>query len=150
MNITIRKEYLAKETRDYILVSYVIDGEIWLYDLGGIYVSYISHIPFERLDYGYTTECRLGMRFVTWCIVKLDFYVTLCRACCILIVANYISHMGIKIISWIWLVGAVINTSDFSDLIQINCLFLPSEKYCSLKPTQSSKIAFLITEDQIY
>ena len=59
--------------RAYILVSHVIDGETWLHDLGGGYVSYISYIPFEQLDDGYTTECRLGMKFVTWCIVKLDF-----------------------------------------------------------------------------
>ena len=127
MNITIRKEHLAKETRDYILVSYVIDGEIWLYDLGGIYVSYISHIPFERLDYGYTTECRLEMRFVTWCIVKLDCYVTLCSACNILIVANDIKHLGIKMISWIWLAGDVTKAPEFSYHIQVNCLYLTRE-----------------------
>ena len=60
-----RQKYPEKETRAYILLSYVINGEIWLYDLGGISVSYISDIPFERLDEGYTTECRLGMIFFT-------------------------------------------------------------------------------------
>ena len=125
MNITIRKEHLAKETRDYILVSYVIDGETWLHDSGEIYVSYLSYIPFEWLDDGYTTECRLGMIFVTWCIVKLDCYVILCSACHILIVANYISHMGIQIISWRRVVGDVINITEFSDHIQVNYLFLP-------------------------
>ena len=88
-----------------------------MHDLGGIYVYYLSYIPFERLDYVYTTECILGMRFVTWCIVKLDCYVTLCSACNILIVANYIRHLGIKIISWSWGVGDVTNTSEFSDQI---------------------------------
>ena len=60
-----RQKYPEKEMRAYILLSYVINGEIWLYDLGGISVSYISDIPFERLDEGYTTECRLGMIFFT-------------------------------------------------------------------------------------
>ena len=69
--------YLAKETRAYILVSHIIDGETWLNNLGGIFVSYISYITFERLDNGYTTECRIGMIFFTWCIVKLDCYITL-------------------------------------------------------------------------
>ena len=87
--------------RAYILVRHVIDGATWLHDLGGVYFFYLSYILFERLDDGYTTECRLGMIFVTWCIVKLDCYVTLCSACHILIVANYISNTGIKIISWI-------------------------------------------------
>ena len=63
--------------RAYILVSYVIDGNTWLHDLGGLDVSYHSETPFERLADGYTTECRLGMIFVTWCIVKLYFNVTL-------------------------------------------------------------------------
>ena len=98
-----RKKYLAKEIRAYILVSRLIDGDTWLHDLGGVSVSYISYIPFERLDDGYKTECRLGMRFVTWCIVKLYCYVTLCSAFHILILANYISHMEIKMISWIYL-----------------------------------------------
>ena len=43
--------------RAYNLLSYVIDGETWLHDLGGLDFSYISDIPFERLDYGYTIEC---------------------------------------------------------------------------------------------
>ena len=51
--------------RAYILLSPIIDGETWLYDLGGFDVSYFSDTPFERLDDGYTTECRLGVRFVT-------------------------------------------------------------------------------------
>ena len=91
-----------------------------MHDLGGIYASYLSYIPFELIYDGYTTECSLGMRFVSWCIVKLDCYVTLFIAYHILIVANYINHLGIKIISWRWVVGDVTNTPDFSDHIQLN------------------------------
>ena len=98
--MTRSQKYLAKEMRAYILVSHVIDGDTWLHDLGGIYVAYISYIPFEKIDDGYTNECRLGMRFVNLCIVKLDCYVTLCRACHILVVDKYIIHLGIKMISW--------------------------------------------------
>ena len=98
--------------RPYILVSHVFYGETFLHDLGGIFVSYISYIPFERLDDGYTNECKPGITFVTWCIAKLDCYVTLCRACHILIVDNCISHMGIKTISWSCVVGDVNNTPD--------------------------------------
>ena len=145
-----RQKYLAKEIRAYILVSRLIDGQTQLRDLGGIYVSYLSYIPFERLDDGYTTECRLGMRFVTWCIIKLDCHVTLFRACHVLIVANYISHPGIKMISWCWVFGDLTKTPDFSDHIQVNCLFSTREKSCSLKTTRSSKSAFLITGDQMY
>ena len=101
-------------------MSRVIDGDTWLHDLGGIYVSYISYIPFERLDDGYKTECRIGMRFVTWCIVKLDCYVTLCSAFHILIVDNYISHPGIRMITWIWVVSDITNTPNFTDHIQVN------------------------------
>ena len=103
------------------MVSNIIDGETWLHDLGGISASYISYIPFEQIDYGYTTECILGMIFVTWCISKFDCYVTLCSTCHIRIVDNYISHLGIKMISWSWVVGDVTNTPEFSDLIQANC-----------------------------
>ena len=42
---------------------------------GGIDVSYISGIHVKRISDGDTTECGLGMKFVTWCIVKLDCYV---------------------------------------------------------------------------
>ena len=123
--MTRRQKYLVKEMRAYILVSHVIDGETWLHDLGGVSVSFISYTPFEKLDDGYTTECRLGMRFVTWCIVKLDCYVTLYIACHIIIVSNDIIHLGIKMISGSWVVGEVTKTPDFSDHIQVNCLFLP-------------------------
>ena len=136
--------------RVYILVIHVIDGETLFHDLGDIYVSYLSYIPFERLDDRYTTECRLGIRIVTWCIVKLDCYVTLFSDFHILIVANDIRYLGIKMISWSWVVGDVTNTPDFSDHIQVNCLFFTREKYCSLKATQSSKFAFLITRDKMY
>ena len=148
--MTIRQKYLAKEMRAYILVSNIVCGETWLHDLGVIYVSYISYIPFEQLDYGYTTKFILGMRFVTWCIVKLDCYVTLCSACDILIVANDIIHLGIKMISWSWVVGDVTKTPDFSDQIQVNCLFFTRDKYRSLKANRSSKSAFLITRYQMY
>ena len=121
-----------------------------MHDLGGISVPYLSYTPFERLYYGYTTECRLGMRFVTWCIVKLDCYVTLLSAYHILIVSNYIIHLGIKMISWIWVVGDVTKTPDFSDHIQLYCLLFTRGKYFALKTTRSSKSAFLITGDQMH
>ena len=111
--MTIRKTYLAKEMRAYILVINVIDGEKWLHDLGEIIVSYNSDTSFERLDDRYTTECRLGMRFFTWCIVKLYYHITLCIYFHILIVSNDISHMGIKVISWSWVVGDVTNIPEF-------------------------------------
>ena len=131
--MTRRQKYLAKEMRAYILVNHVIDGETYLHYLGGIYVSYLSYIPFEPLDDGYTTECILGMIFVTWCIFKLYCYVTLVSACHILSVANYISHMGIKMISWRWIIGDVTKTHEFYDHIQVNCLFFTHEKYLLLK-----------------
>ena len=112
-----RNKYLAKEMRAYIFVNSLIDRETWLHYLGGLDVTYNSDTPYERLDDGYTTECRLGMRFVTWCIVKLYCHVTLCITCHILIVFNDISHLGIKVISWIWVVGDVTKIPDFSDNI---------------------------------
>ena len=115
-----------------------------MHDLGGIYVSYISYIPFETIDDGYTTECRLGMTFFTWCIVKLVCYVTLCSACHILDVDKYISHLGIKMIYWSWVVGDVTKTPEFSDHIQVNCLFFTREKYFALKTTPYSKSAFIV------
>ena len=105
--MTRRKKDLAKEMREYILVSYLIDGETWLHGLGGLAVYYLSSTPFEILDDGYTTKFRLGMVFVTWCIFKLDCYVTCCRAFHIIIIANDISHLRIKMISWSWGVGDV-------------------------------------------
>ena len=89
-----KEKYLAKETRAYILVINVIDGETWLHDLGGLAFSYHSDTPFERLDAGYTTECRLGMIFFTWCIVKLYCHFTLRITFHILIVSNDIIHLG--------------------------------------------------------
>ena len=103
--------------RAYIFVSYVINGDTWLHDLGGIGVFYHSDTSFELLDDGYTLKCRLGMVFVTWCIVKLYFHVTLCINCHILIVSNDIIHLGIKVTSWIWVVGDVTKIPDFSDNI---------------------------------
>ena len=99
------------------MASRVINGDTWLHDLVGIDVSYHSDTPFERLDDGYTTECRLGMRFVTWCIFKLYCHVTLCITCNILIVSNDIIHLGIKVISWVWVVGDITKIPDFSDHI---------------------------------
>ena len=129
---------------------HIIDEDKWFNDLGQNSVSYLWYIPCEQIDYGYTTECRLGMIFFTWCIFKFDCYVTLCSSCHIFIVANNISHIGIKKISCIWVVGDVTNTPDFSDHIQVNCLFLPMKKPCSLKSTWSSKSTFLINGDQMY
>ena len=136
--------------RAYIFVGYVIDGGKWLHDLGGLDVSYNSYKSFERLNDGYKTECRLGMIFVTWCIVKLYCHVNLCISCHILILSNYIIHLGIKVISCSCLVGDETNIQDFSDHIQINCLFFTRAKYCSLKPTWSSKTSLLISADQMY
>ena len=100
-----------------MFLSNVIDRETWLYGLGGLGVSYLSYTPFKRLDDGYTNECRLGMRFFTWCIVKIYCYVTLCIACRILILPNDISILGIKIISWRWVIGYVTKAPEFSDNI---------------------------------
>ena len=80
------------------LVRYVIGGETWLRDFGGLAISYLSDIQFEQIYYGDTTECILGMIFFTWCIVKLYFYFTSYRACFIIIVYNDIIHMGRKMI----------------------------------------------------
>ena len=77
-------------------MSRIIDGETWFRDLGGLDVSYHSETPFGRLDYRYTTECILGMIFVTWCIVNIYCHVTLCYSCHIIIVSNDTSHPGIK------------------------------------------------------
>ena len=88
-----------------------------MHTLGVVDVSYYSYTPFEQLDYGYTTERRLGIRFGTWCIVKLYCHVTVCITCHKLIVYNYISYLGIKVISWIWVVGDVTKIPDFSDNI---------------------------------
>ena len=104
------------------MVRRLINGDIWLHDLGGIDVSYHSDKPFEQLDDGYTTDCRLGMIFVTWCIVDLYCHVTLCINFHILIVYNDIIHMGIKVISWRWLVGDITKIPEFYDHIQVNCL----------------------------
>ena len=83
-------------------MRYVIDRETQLHGFWGIDVSYLSDICFEQLSAGDTTECRLGMILFTCCIVELDYYVTFLSPCFILIVANYIRHMGRTIISWIW------------------------------------------------
>ena len=85
--------------RSSILARYIIGRETRLHDLGGIAVSYLSDTHFEILAYGDTTDCRLGTVFVTWCIVKLYCYFNFSSACLILIVANYISHLGRKNIS---------------------------------------------------
>ena len=115
--MTRRKKYLAKEIRVYILVSRVIYGETCLHDLGEIGVSYHSDTSFEQLGGGYKTGCILGMRFFTWCIVKLHCNVTLWTTCHIFIVSNDIIHLGIKVTSWIWVVGDVTKIPDFSDNI---------------------------------
>ena len=83
-----------------ILVRYIIGGEIWLNDCGGIAVYYLFYIQFELRAAGDTPECRLDVIFFTSCIVKLYSCITFCSACLILILSNDISHMGIKLISW--------------------------------------------------
>ena len=61
--------------RASILVWYVIGGETWLHELGMGYVYYISYVHFELIYAGDSTDCILGIIFVTWCIIKLDCYV---------------------------------------------------------------------------
>ena len=82
--------------RESILVKYLICGETWLHDFGGIYDSYISDIYFELITAVDTTECRLDMIFGTWCIFSLNYYVAFCSNYIILVVAKYINHLGIK------------------------------------------------------
>ena len=123
--MTRRQKHLAKEMRLYILVSSVIDQDIWLHDLWGISASYISYTTCEQLDDGYTTYCRLGMRFLTWCIVKLDYYVILCNTFLKIFVANDISHLEIKILFQIWLVGDVNITPEFLITYKFIPYFLP-------------------------
>ena len=96
---------------------YAIGGETWLNGFRGLAVFYISDIRSERLDAGGTTECRLGVIFVTWCIIKFDWCVTFYITCIILIVDNYISYLLRKMIPWSWEVYDVTMTSDFSDHI---------------------------------
>ena len=98
-------------------MSHELNGETWLHDLGGRDFYYHSDTTSELLDDEYTTVCILGMIFVTWCIVKSYLHVTLCIPFHILILSNVISHLGIKLISWIWLVGDVTKIPDFSDHI---------------------------------
>ena len=64
------------------------------------------------------------MKFGTWLIIKLDFYVSLCGACLTIILYNDIIHMGREMIYWSWGVGDVTMKSDFSDHIKGDCLFL--------------------------
>ena len=52
--------------RASILVMCVIGKETWLHDLGGLADSYLSDTQFEKIDVIDTTQCRLGMIFVTW------------------------------------------------------------------------------------
>ena len=106
-----RQKDIVKEITAYILVSYVIDDETWLHDSVRLVISYFLYIPSELLDDGYKTECRLDMIFFTWCFVKLYCYVALFSTCNMLSVYNYISHMGIKMISWSWVVCEVTKTS---------------------------------------
>ena len=136
--------------RAYIFLCYIINGETWWHGLGGIDFFNHSYTPFERPNDRYTSEYRHGMRFVTWCIVKLYCRVTLCITCHILILSNDISHLGTKVISWIQVVRDVTKIPDFSDHIKVNCLFFTREKGCSLKSTRSNKISFLIRRDKIY
>ena len=84
---------------------------------GGFLFSYYSDTHLLMNLNGYTTECRLGMIFFTWFIVKLYFHVTFFITCHILIVSNDIIYMIIKVIYWSWLVGDVTYIPDFSDYI---------------------------------
>ena len=99
------------------MVRYVIIRETWLHYFGGIYDYYISDINFERLSAGDTTDSILETIFFTWCIFKLDCYVAFCHSCLIFIVANYIIHMGIQVVSWSCFCYITI-TSYFSDHIE--------------------------------
>ena len=54
-----------------VLVRCVIDGDTWLHDFGERPVSYLSYIHNEQLAAEDTTENRLGLKFGTWCIIKL-------------------------------------------------------------------------------
>ena len=67
--------------RASILVRYVIGGDTRSHDLGGVAASYLSDIHFELISSGDTTECILGVRFFTWIIVKLYWYITFYHAC---------------------------------------------------------------------
>ena len=91
-----------------------------------------------------TTESRIGIRFVTCCIINLDWYVTFCYSCIIVIVSNDIIRMGSKMISCIWVVGEFSTTSAFSDPQKSKKNILdPRRKVCSLKTTQSKKVCSL-------
>ena len=54
-------------------MRYVINVEIWLYDFGGIDISYLSDIHFELLASGNKNQCIHGLRFDTLCIVKFYY-----------------------------------------------------------------------------
>ena len=114
--------------RTSILVSYVIAGDTWLNNFGRLDVSYFSDIHFERISFGGTTECRLGIIFLIWCIVNLYFFNNFCSAFLILVLSNYIRNLWNKMISWISGGCYVTMTSEFSDHIKKNCLFLTREK----------------------
>ena len=83
--MAINQKYIAREMRASSLARYVIVGETWLNDFGGLSASYFSDIHFERLADGYTIECRLGIIFVTWCIAKLNCHVNFCHTCLLII-----------------------------------------------------------------
>ena len=68
-----QKKNLAKEIRACILVSCVLDAEAWLHNLGELDVSYNAYIPFERLDYGYTTEFRIGVDLLLGALLSYIF-----------------------------------------------------------------------------
>ena len=88
-----------------------------MHDFGECAIYHFSDINIEQLANGDKTECRLGLIFTNWYIVKLYWYVTLRSACIIIIVANCINHMGIKTISCSWGVDDVTMTSDYSNLL---------------------------------
>ena len=86
-----------------------------MHNFGGRVVTYLSDIPYEQLASEDTTDNRLGLRFGIRRMFKLYLYVTFLSDCIILVVANDISNLGSKIISYIWGVVYITITSDFSD-----------------------------------
>ena len=112
--MAIRQKEPSKETRVPILVRYIIGEETRFHKFWGLAIFYLLPIHLEKLAAENTTECIIGMRFGTWCIVKLNYYFNFFIYFLILTVANYIRNLGIKIIFWRWGVGYVTMTSKIS------------------------------------
>ena len=58
-----------------------------MHDLGGLVVSYHYDTPFELLDNGFTTECRLGMIFLLGALLT---YIVMLRYASIVIYSFYL------------------------------------------------------------